>query len=48
MKVYPLLVIGSPYPDTMFFNGGIARIENELFCSARYGKRKYPGTDKTC
>ena len=46
MTIYPLLITGSPDIDRMFFNGGLARIKNKLYCSARYGHRKYPGTDR--
>jgi hypothetical protein len=46
MNIYPLLITGSPDRDKMFFNGGLARIKNKLYCSARYGHRKYPGTDR--
>jgi len=46
MTIYPLLITGSPDRDKMFFNGGLAKIKDKLYCSARYGKRKYPGTDR--
>ena len=46
MKIFPLLLIGSPDKDIMFFNGGLAKIGDSLFCSARDGVRKHRGTDR--
>jgi len=46
MNMFPLLIIGSMDKDRVFFNGGLAKIGDSLYCSARDGKRKYPGTDK--
>jgi len=46
MNIFPLLIIGSEDKDRVFFNGGLAKIGDRLYCSARDGQRKYYGTDK--